>query len=191
MLRSAFVASSVLLCLLSQPAQADDKLQLLEEARHVARSLPPKLTNFIQQVIKQHGAAEALTQYSHLSPKVLADAAEETGWQIRQVSLKNRSPRAQPDVFETEVMRVFEKRLADGEPAINMDMGMIITEGGKRYYRYLQPMMTQSICLNCHGPEDQLEPDVRARLKELYPHDKAIGYSVGMMRGALSLKKPL
>lgn len=187
----ALAACFAVATLLCQPALAENDPKLLEEARFVAKSLPPKLTDFIQRVIQQHGPAEALTQYSHLSPKVLADATDETGWQIRQVSLRNRSPRAKPDPFETEVLMLFEKRLAAGEPAITIDLGLIVTEGGKRYYRYLQPLMTQSVCLECHGPAETLKPEVRERLKELYPHDRATGYTIGTMRGALSLKKPL
>ncbi|MRR09746.1 DUF3365 domain-containing protein, partial [bacterium] len=32
---------------------------------------------------------------------------------------------------------------------------------------------------------------VKAKLAELYPEDKATGYSAGQIRGAMTLKKPL
>jgi hypothetical protein len=32
---------------------------------------------------------------------------------------------------------------------------------------------------------------VRKRIKELYPTDRATGYTDGMMRGALSMRRPL
>ena len=31
----------------------------------------------------------------------------------------------------------------------------------------------------------------QARLKELYPEDKATGFSVGAIRGAITIRKPL
>ena len=181
----------VSLLALVQPVLANDEAKLLEEARYVTRSLPPKLINYIQSSIQQHGVLQTLTRYSHLSPKVLEDAATETGWDIRQISPRNRNPKGSPDTWETATMVEFEKRLAAGEPPINVYKGSIISEGGRKVYRYMQPIMTQKVCLECHGKADQIKPEVLAKIKEIYPNDAAIGYSEGMMRGALSLRKPL
>ena len=46
---------------------------------------------------------------------------------------------------------------------------------------YAEPIMTQSLCLTCHGKE--LHPDVVERVKELYPEDQAIGFNAGDFRG--------
>ena len=32
---------------------------------------------------------------------------------------------------------------------------------------------------------------MKAKLAELYPDDKAVGYSVGQIRGAMTIRKPL
>jgi Protein of unknown function (DUF3365) len=47
------------------------------------------------------------------------------------------------------------------------------------------------LCTNCHGPADALSTAVKARLQAEYPHDKATGYSVGQIRGAVTVKRPL
>jgi len=44
-------------------------------------------------------------------------------------------------------------------------------------------------CLKCHG--EQLDPAVQARIKELYPDDKATGYKTGDLRGAVTIRQPL
>lgn len=168
-----------------------DDAALLKDARMVAQSLPPKLLNVIEAEIAKRGAAEALVSYSHLSPKVLAEASEETGWEIRQVSPRNRNAKGLPDAWETGVLAEFDRRISAGEPTEKMDKGEIVVEGGKRYYRYMQPMMMQRVCMECHGPEDAINPGVRKRIKELYPADRATGYTDGMMRGALTLRRPL
>jgi hypothetical protein len=36
-----------------------------------------------------------------------------------------------------------------------------------------------------------MPPDVKAKLATEYPGDKAVGYSAGMIRGVLSIRKPL
>ncbi len=172
-------------------ALANDDTALLKEARLIAQSLPPKLLNVIQAEIDKRGTEQALVAYSHLSPKVLADASEETGWEIRQVSPMNRNPKGLPDAWETGILAEFDRRISGGELPVKMDKGEVVVEGGKRYYRYMQPMMMQRVCMECHGPEDAINPGVRQRIKELYPADRATGYTDGMMRGALTLRRPL
>jgi hypothetical protein len=184
------VALCAALLFASHASGADDT-GLLTEARFVARSLPPKLLNVIQAEVEKRGTEQALVAYSHLSPKILADAAQETGWEIRQISPRNRNPKGLPDTWESGVLDEFARRIAAGEPPIHMDKGEVVVDGGKRYYRYMQPMMMQRVCMECHGPEDAINPGVRQRIKELYPEDRATGYTDGMMRGALTLRRAL
>jgi hypothetical protein len=177
--------------LFSVAVQAADDAALLKDARLVAQSLPPKLLNVIQAEVEKRGTEQALVAYSHLSPKVLADASEETGWEIRQISPKNRNPKGLPDAWESSVLADFDRRISAGELPLKMDKGETVVEGGKRFYRYMQPMMMQRVCMECHGPEDAINPGVRQRIKELYPADRATGYTDGMMRGALTMRRPL
>lgn len=185
--------SALALCLaaFALPASAVEEAKLLEEARSVAQSVPPKLLNVVQNEIKKGGAEQAIGACRDLAPKMAAAASEETGWAIRRVSMKNRNPKAVPDAWEKGVLAEFEQRLAAGEPPINIEKGMVVAEGGKQFYRYMKPLMTQKLCMECHGPEEGLSPNVKARLKELYPEDMATGFTEGKMRGALTIKKPL
>jgi len=47
------------------------------------------------------------------------------------------------------------------------------------------------VCLQCHGEPAKLAPGVAEALKELYPDDQATGYSLGDLRGAISIRIPL
>ncbi|MBL8504274.1 MAG: DUF3365 domain-containing protein, partial [Rhodocyclaceae bacterium] len=38
---------------------------------------------------------------------------------------------------------------------------------------------------------DRISPAVQAKLKDLYPNDKAVGYAPAEIRGAITLKKPI
>ena len=128
---------------------------------------------------------------SHLSSKVLADAFEEAGREIRQISSRNRNPLRLPDARESGVLAEFERRINAGELPTNIDKGEIVVEDRKCIYRHMQPLMMQRVCMECHGPEDAINPGVCKRIKELYPADRATGYTDGMMRGALTLRRPL
>ncbi|MDH3268745.1 MAG: DUF3365 domain-containing protein, partial [Ignavibacteria bacterium] len=60
-----------------------------------------------------------------------------------------------------------------------------------KYLRYLKPIIIQAECLNCHGSQTEIMPDVRNLITQKYPDDKAIGYKPGDLRGAVSIKKAI
>ena len=67
-----------------------------------------------------------------------------------------------------------------------------LKEEGRRYLRYMKPIVLGSpVCLSCHGGPDDTSPEVKAELQRLYPQDKATGYRVADLRGAVSVKIPL
>lgn len=170
-------------------AQANDAL--LEEARKTAMSVPPKLVGVLQKEIDKGGPEGAITVCREMAPKMAKAASEESGWQIRRVSLKNRNPKAAPDAWEKAALEDFDKRAAAGENPAHLEKGEVVDEGGKKTYRYVKALPVQTLCLNCHGPADTITDAVKAKLAELYPEDKATGYSAGQIRGAMTLKKSL
>lgn len=170
---------------------AADEAQLLEEGRTVAASIPPKLLEVLSDEIQKGGPEGAIGVCREKAPAMAKAASEKTGWAIRRVSLKNRNPKAVPDAWEKAVLEDFERRVAAGEKPAGLEKGELATIDGKQVYRYMKALPTIELCLQCHGTSDQVSPAVQAKLKELYPDDKAVGYGVGQIRGAITIKKPL
>lgn len=168
-----------------------DEDPLLAEARGVASKIPPKLLNVLQDEIKKSDAEGAIVVCREKAPAMAKAASEESGWMIRRVSLKNRNPKAVPDSWEEAVLKDFNKRTDAGEKPTSLEKGEVVTDGDKKMYRYMKALPTQDICLQCHGTPDRISPAVQTRLKELYPDDKATGYGLAEIRGAITLKKPL
>ena len=164
---------------------------LIEETRKTALAIPPKLLQMVQEEINKGSHDGAIAACNDKAPKMAAAASQNTGWAIRRVSLKNRNPKAVPDAWELAVLEDFDRRRAAGESPANMEKAEIVTEGDKRTLRYMKALPTQGLCLNCHGTEDKIDAKVKARLSELYPNDKATGYTEGQIRGALTVKRPL
>ena len=161
---------------------------MLSEARNVAMSLPPKLLASLQEEIKKSGPEGAISVCKDMAPKMAGKLFQETGWKVKRVSLKPRNEaRAIPDDWEKAALADFDKRAAAGEPPAQLEKGE--TVGSE--YRYVKALPVQPLCLNCHGPIDQLSPAVKSVLGEHYPNDRATGYSVGQIRGAISVRKPL
>lgn len=179
------------LTLLAATAASADEARLIEEARQVATAVPPKLLAVLTQEIQSAGPAGAIDVCKEKAPKMAAEASAKTGWQIRRVSLKNRNPKAAPDAWEEAVLKDFDRRAAAGENPAGLEKGETVTMDGKPVNRYMRALPTQELCLNCHGSAEQIQPDTAAKLKALYPADKATGFSVGQIRGAMTIRRAL
>jgi hypothetical protein len=175
---------------LAAPALAHDEAALLDEARKVAGGIPPKLLSVLDEEMKK-GAENAIEVCREKAPKMAAAASAQTGWNIRRVSLKNRNPKAVPDAWERAALEDFERRTAAGEKPTGLEKGELVSDGGQKVYRYMKALPTQDLCLSCHGTADRISAPVKAKLAELYPEDKAVGYGLAEIRGAITLKRPL
>jgi hypothetical protein len=76
---------------------------------------------------------------------------------------------------------------ADGKPAV-MQWTSGSGAGARAHFMRAIPMKEQP-CAACHGTE--IAPEVRAKLDELYPADKATGFKPGDLRGAIAVSWPL
>jgi methyl-accepting chemotaxis protein len=106
--------------------------------------------------------------------------SQKTGYLLKQTSLKLRNPDNAPDAFEQRVLKKFED-----EKGIK-EYWEINTVNQEKYFRYMLPLVVKEACLKCHESKEK----VPAFISEKYKNDTAVGYHVGDVRGALSLKVP-
>jgi hypothetical protein len=160
------------------------------EARKVAVAVPPKLLSTLTAAIDQGGPEGAIEVCRDEAPKLARAASEASGWSIRRVSLKQRNAKAVPDDWERAVLQDFDRRAAAGESPATLEKTELVVVAGQAQQRYMRALPVQQMCLACHGPADSLSPAVSAQLKALYPDDQGVGYRVGELRGAITLKRP-
>lgn len=184
------IALPLALAIAAAPVLADED-KMLTEARGVASGIPPKLLAVLEEEIKKGGPEGAIGVCREKAPAMAKAASEQTGWAIRRVSLKNRNPKAVPDAWEEAVLKDFDRRTAAGEKPTGLEKGEVVMDGDKKMYRYMKALPTQDLCLQCHGTPDRINPATQAKLKELYPNDKGVGYGPAEIRGAITIKKPL
>jgi hypothetical protein len=170
-------------------AQAQDAAWI-QDARQVAAQVPPKLLATLTQAIDKGSPDGAIAVCRDEAPKLAKAASEQSGWSIRRVSLRQRNPKAVPDAWERAALEDFDRRAAAGESPATLEKAELVDEGGQKVQRYLRALPTQPLCLACHGDAASLSPAVSARLKELYPEDRAVGYAVGQIRGAMTIRRP-
>jgi hypothetical protein len=159
------------------------------EARGVAQAVPPRLLAVLMAEIAKSGNDGAIAACRDQAPALARAASAESGWAIRRVSLRNRNPKAVPDAWERAALEDFDRRAAAQEPAVGLERAELTREEGKVMQRYMRALPTAELCLGCHGTPERVSPAVTARLQELYPEDRALGYRVGEIRGAITLRK--
>lgn len=174
------------------PSPSPEKVAgLNDDARKTAGGLIQTLGGELKAAMTTGGPAGAIGVCKEKAPQIAAEAAQRTGMQIKRVSPNNRNPKGVPDAWETQALAELEKRLAAGEKPETLDLHAVVPSGEGKEFRYAKALVTQPLCLNCHGDPDKMAPDVKARLAAEYPNDKAVGYATGMIRGILSIRKPL
>jgi hypothetical protein len=176
--------------LASLNALADDA-PWLADARKVASTVPPKLLQVLNEEIAKGGPASAIDVCRDKAPQMAKAASEQSGWAVKRVSLRNRNPKALPDAWERAALEEFDRRASAGESPTTLEKYAVVTDAGRTEYRYMKALPVQQVCLACHGQADQLTPEVSTQLHTLYPDDKAVGYALGQIRGAMTIRKVL
>ena len=184
----AVPAVAILLALPVFPAIAEEA-PWVADARNIATSMPPKMMEVLKEETKKAGPANATVVCREKAPVMSKAVSEQSGWNIRRVSLRQRNPKAVPDAWERAVLEDFDRRAAAGEDGAKMEKSELVVDGGKTVQRYMKALPTQALCMTCHGAPDTLDADLTEQLRKLYPDDKAVGYRPGDIRGAITMKK--
>lgn len=170
---------------------AEQQAKYAEDARATAGGLVQKLGGTLKTDLAAHGPDGAISVCREKAPKIAAAIMEEKGVKLRRVTTQSRNPKSVPDAWEGRVLADFEQRLAKGEKPDTLEYYQVVNDGNQQTFRYMKGLVIQPLCLTCHGTPENIPDSVKAKLTELYPADKATGYSVGMLRGAISIQKPI
>lgn len=163
-----------------------DQAALEAEAHALVKAFAGRLKPELKQALQTGGPTLAIEVCASQAPKIADALAAESGWSVGRVSLRERNAsRAQADDWERTVLAEFNRRAAAGESPAELHTSAV--RNGQ--FRYMQAQGVEGVCLLCHG--EQLSDDVRSSLEQYYPDDKATGYSLGQVRGAISLSREL
>lgn len=185
------IYSMVLGGLLCNMAYAETELsaEKLAGYRQAIQAYGGALKQELTSAIKSGGAIAALDVCHLKAPKIAQQVSEKSGVKVARTSLKPRNAASAPDAWEEEVLNNFEARKAKGEDVNTLEFHAIVEEEGKREARYMKAIPTAELCLNCHG--SKLQPEVAEKITALYPQDKAVGFNVGDLRGAFTVRETL
>lgn len=124
-----------------------------------------------------NGPAAAISVCKERAPQIAAEVAASQGVAIGRTSFKLRNPKNIAPRWAESLLaeRPEEPRFSASEDGA---LGMTL------------PIRLQAKCLGCHGERDQLLPEIRTALDELYPTDRATGFAEGDLRGWFWVEVP-
>jgi hypothetical protein len=94
--------------------------------------------------------------------------------------------------WQSQALKQFESRMARGDKPYDIEFVQLTKSGAYDLeLRYAKPIVLQPMCTACHGSPDQISPEVKAKLEQLYPNDKAVNYKPGELRGAVVVTRIL
>lgn len=159
------------------------------DARAATAAFGQALKSELMSALQNGGPLAAIGVCHSEAPAIASAVSLEQGVTLSRVSLKNRNPSNAPNAWQRKVLESFEQRRAAGEdPAALTWQETVSSEAGAEF-RFMKAIPTGGLCLQCHGKD--LAPEVTAKLAELYPQDKATGYSTGDLRGAFVVTREL
>ncbi len=173
--------------------RADNDISRRETAaREVAAAFIQGLGTALKNEMGKGGPAAAISVCKEIAPDIAGKLSRTHGWRVTRVGTRVRNPMlGLPDVWEQQVLARFVERAGRNESFKDMVYSEVVSEPNGRYYRFMQAIGVQELCLTCHGPKDQIPQSVRDALARHYPADQATGYRLGELRGAISIKQPL
>jgi len=127
----------------------------------------------------QDGPESAIRACKEKAPQI-ADALSVDGVLVGRTSHKLRNPANTAPNWVTPVLEAYLSMGSARTPAV-------VPLADNRI-GYVEPIVMQALCLNCHG--DALQPELAARIREDYPQDAATGFSVGDLRGVFWAEFP-
>lgn len=132
--------------------------------------------------MKQGGAMDALNFCSQeaytLTESVNKKLPE--GVSVKRVSLQTRNPINTPSEDEAKILQQLEQLQKDGKPLPKK----VIEQVDEHTFKFYKPLViNKGVCLKCHG--DVQNKTLKTEILNRYPEDKAMGYKMGDLRGAV------
>lgn len=175
----------------SQKNKPEITEELKTALRADAKTFMETLKSVLIKEIQTNGIVSAVSVCSDTAQILTNNYGVSKGIYIKRVSFKNRNPLNVPDDFESKVLKIFEEQFNQNQLKPESEYAELIEQNGIYKVRYMKPIFVQPECLNCHGGEEQISQQVKEVISKIYPDDKAKGYQIGDLRGAVSIQKTL
>ncbi len=171
----------------SAGASADQKTIAMEGV-HYIKILGKELKSNVMKRMKDDPSGLQSAYFCSKSAERITkeiNAKFPEGIHVRRTALKIRNPKNKPDASDLKVLKKMEEESKEG--TLKKKPVVVQVDGVNRVY---VPLFVEKGCLKCHGAVDRIDPKVRELLAEKYPHDQAVGFKEGDLRGVIVAEIP-
>jgi len=128
---------------------------------------------------------EAVHLKNMVLPKTAAGLPRVTA--VKRTSLGLRNPANQADAAEAAALAKIDAAIKDGAEVPTLLIQRLGPAAAPVEWRVYRPITTMPVCINCHGPRNELRPEVRDFLDQHYPTDNAADYTSYKWRGIIRI----
>lgn len=159
--------------------------ELAKQGKAYALQTKAVLGKNLMAAINANGAEGAISFCNTRAIPLTDSSGQSLGVQIHRVSDRPRNPDNEADSLQLSQMEAIRSDLAAGKQDVyRMTKAEGILTG---YY----PIMTNSMCLQCHGEKEKdIKSTTLSALEALYPDDRATGYATDQFRGLWVVTMP-
>jgi hypothetical protein len=165
----------------------------MQETRDIAAAMLKELGQTLQAAMEKGGPENAIGVCKTQAPEIAMKLSMKHQLKVARVGTRARNPdMGVPNDWQTQAFKQFETRLAKGDKPYDIEFIQLVKSGSYDLeLRYAKPIVLQPMCTACHGTPEQISPEVKAKLDQLYPNDKAVNYKPGELRGAVVVTRLL
>lgn len=146
---------------------AEDSLKAIVEETKMT------LVKNLTRQIEDSGTVKAIEFCNVNALPLTKSVADKHGLKVYRVSDQFRNAQNAPTEEELQVIEKYKQQLLAGEPL----------KPQKTDSHFYAPLVTNAMCLQCHGEKETIKPEVASLISEKYPDDKAFGYKENEVRG--------
>ncbi|MFN1834183.1 DUF3365 domain-containing protein [Balneola sp. MJW-20] len=152
--------------------------QILQEGQEFVNKAQSALAGELIKAIKESGTSGAISFCNTNATQLTDSIAAELNVFIKRVTDRTRNELNQAEPVEMAYIIQSKNNIREGR-TINP---VVFINGDK--WRGYYPIITNELCLQCHGSEDNdIDPVTLKEIKKNYPNDKATGYKISELRG--------
>jgi len=158
---------------------------VLKKGKSIAMGSAKTLGSKLKKAIKKGGPIAGISVCSSQATKLTDSLSQVYNVKIKRVSLKNRNENNLANKTEKNILESWQTKIDNGTP---IKPKVLRTDNNE--ITFVAPIKVKHQCIVCHGTDDFVSPEVRLKLKEHYPNDKARNYNEGDLRGAWVITFP-
>lgn len=170
------------------PAVAPPPKTDLQRAQEAMQDLGASLRTALRARMQQDGPLGAIDFCQQQAPGIAAEVSAKHGIAVGRTALRLRNPANAPRDWQQPVLEDFQSRFEAGTPAA--DLAVAMSEGLPEgvALRAMRGIPTEPACQLCHGVT--VAPTIAEAIAARYPDDRATGFAVGDLRGAIWAEVP-